>query len=199
MKATFKGLSGSCPRLLEAVYKFSVFGPPDVDVFEDPWKILDSFVMLQQPGGSLWCWAAVVSSVVLFIQKTEVCQCAVAEKVLGSSFDCCSNIDPRNCENASTIVPKSCNSAKRLEIGLAKYSLFRCCTVGAPNFEVVRAEIDGGRPVLFRESTAHFVAVTGYERRGNSVQVKDPQFGNTMIPAVYSSFAKDCSHAYFVL
>lgn len=159
---------------------------------EDPWALL-SFLMFVQPRNSSWCWAATVASVVRYFEGRLVCQCAI---VGDGVRDCCKGIDPQKCEDLGTVVSDDCNKPGRLEVGLKKFNHFRCCIQKTPKLDVVRGEIDGGNPVLFRQKIGHFVVVSGYERGGGSVLVQDPFNGLTLAP-VYSEFAACCTHTYF--
>jgi hypothetical protein len=126
---------------------------------------------------SEWCWAAVAVSIEkYFNSKSDLTQDKVAEKVLG------------NKRNEPATLIKALNSVKRLS-----------ATLTSPlSLDLVRAELDAGRPVCARikwsGGGAHFVVITGYQllqSGARHVDVADPFNPNSTL--AYDDFC----NAYF--
>jgi hypothetical protein len=124
---------------------------------------------------SEWCWAAVAVSIdKYFDSKSPLKQCDIAKRVLGND-KCCNGGD--DCNKAMTLIG-ALNSIKRLS-----------STLTSPlSFELVRRELDAGRPVCARikwnGGGAHFVVITGYEilpSGARHVDVADPHSPDTTV------------------
>jgi hypothetical protein len=124
---------------------------------------------------SEWCWAAVAVSIdKYFNSKSTLTQCEVANRVLGGENCCKSN---GNCNQPETLID-ALNSVKRLSSTLT----------GPLSFELVRGELDAGRPVCARikwsGGGAHFVVITGYQlltSGARHLEVVDPFNPNSTI------------------
>lgn len=108
---------------------------------------------MQKQQQSMWCWAAVSSSVdCYFTPAAWQKQCEVACGALRRS-DCCTT-------------PPNCNTPALLQDGLTVVKHLRGTRRGRIRFDALVQEIDAGYPVCVRigwyGGGGHFVVVSGY-------------------------------------
>jgi hypothetical protein len=123
---------------------------------------------------SLWCWAAVATSVDHFFDhSSNSTQCKVASTVLGA--DCCTSQEP-------------CNKAQRLQDALRVVGRLKRAIGETLTFEQIKAEIDDGRPVCarvaWRDGGGHFVIIADARVSAAGVQllqIEDPLFADATI------------------
>lgn len=130
---------------------------------------------------SLWCWAAVATSVgLLFAPKSKLTQCKVVAKTLKVP-DCCTH-------------PEQWNVEKPLQNALTAIGRLKAAIPAALSFDEVKHEIDSGRPVgariRWRSGGAHFVLIAGYgesETNGTKLlDIEDPFYLDETL--TYDSF-----------
>lgn len=127
-----------------------------------------------------WCWAAVTASVSAFYRPSTIwSQCYVATRALGqvcNGADCCAQGDG------------ACNRDWYLEDALRCTLNLGAPPVGPVGFDVVRREIDGGRPIGVRfqwsgGDAGHFFVIYGYVDDGSdTVLTRDPRFRDGSMP-----------------
>lgn len=154
---------------------------------------------LQHQKQTLWCWAAVTTSIVQFFDpETTLTQCKIVEMCKGKIADpqqvvddCCPNERSRNCgETFKT----TCNQTHKLSDALKAVGLldsFRMFDDDHPvSLDDIRREISAGLPVAVRigwmdkkgelTNRGHYVLITGVlpdDPRGEDytwVRVSDP-------------------------
>jgi hypothetical protein len=133
------------------------------------WQRIPFVMQIQQQ--TMWCWAAVATSVTLYFNPTPGwTQCQVASATLGMP-DCC-GVPPA----------QGCNIPNYLDRALTTVNHFSRMTPGQITSAALDAELVGLRPVGARIQWAggggHFVALAGV-LLGASVYVGvvDPWFG----------------------
>jgi Peptidase_C39 like family len=134
------------------------------------WKRLN-FAM-QHQRQDFWCWAATSVSVsVYYDPRADWTQCAMvnAEKELTTC-----------CEDGAT---RACDAPNKLSTPLRRADVLDRMHEGAVDYDVIRREIDAGRPVGVRvewgdTDTGHFIVIEGYQSSGEEgLAVEDPQKG----------------------
>lgn len=133
---------------------------------------------MQQQKNTLWCWAAVASSIDAYFRPVGFAeQCDVAKKVLGHT-DCC--IEP---------TPTRCNKRASLRTALEKVGHFDQIVEGWLTFDEIRRQRDlnlvVGVRTRWRDGKAHFVVIAGYaisESGQEWVVVKDPLYEDENVP-----------------
>lgn len=154
---------------------------------------------MQQQKNSLWCWAAVASSVDAYFRPAGFTkQCGVAKLVLGHT-DCC--IQP---------TPAGCNQRASLKTALEKVGHFDKIIEGPLDFDEIRRQRDMNLVVCartqWRDGKGHFVVIAGYavsESGERWVVVKDPLYEDENVP--YDEFCSSYhiddgvwTHSYLV-
>lgn len=142
---------------------------------------------------SLWCWAAVASSVAEFYERRGHQQCLLATKVLRRD-GCCT-------------APSTCNTMASLADALTAVESYAGKSEGTVPLESIQRQIDFKRPVGIRigrdDGTGHVVSVIGYDdESGDSctLEIGDPWTGRNfvrygMLVSGYGSGR--WSHTYF--
>ncbi|HEU4556578.1 MAG TPA: papain-like cysteine protease family protein [Longimicrobium sp.] len=143
-------------------------------------RILTDFMQPQQE--SNWCWAAVGTSVGLFLETGSWTQCDTANACLGET-DCCTT-------------PAVCNVYGYLENSL-DYTNSLASTTSTCTAAQLETEINAGHPVCARvawfTNGAHFMAMTGYSYPSTSpatvtVYLQDSIYGDTSM--LFADFAR---------
>ena len=145
---------------------------------------------------SNWCWAATANSVSHYFWRWSTwSQCKIANAELGHT-DCC-----------HSPVPSDCNVPWYLDRALTRTRNF-VSIQGPASFELVRAQIDAGKPVGARIGWSggggHFMVIYGYSLiAGNEYfDIDDPIYGKSHIPVSEFSNSYQGSgswtHTYFM-
>jgi Papain-like cysteine protease AvrRpt2 len=124
---------------------------------------------------SEWCWAAVAVSIEKYFNpKSTLTQCEVAKEVLDAKN--------KECSDPEINLPAS------LTIALHQRGWLSGKMNSPLSFDLVRQEIDAGRPVCARikwnGGGAHFIVLTGYEilqSGARHLDVADPLNPNTTV------------------
>jgi hypothetical protein len=150
----------------------------DLELQESAVKKLDFIIQAQEQ--SEWCWAAVTASIGNFYAgDDQLKQCDVVNTLLRRN-DCCA-------DGSSG----SCNRQFDLDSALRRLEHFDRRQPGQPDFNVVVAEIDGGRPLAVRirwsEGGGHAIVIYGFtdDRR---VDIADPDHANDQILIPFDNF-----------
>jgi Papain-like cysteine protease AvrRpt2 len=140
---------------------------------------------LERQEHSLWCWAAVSTSVDhYFSQRSTSSQCRIAKKVLGRKVrgvDCCRT-------------PLACNQTALLQVALAAVGRLRGRPLlGVLTPDQIKREIDRNRPVCvfikWSGGGGHFVVICNYDKVNKVVDVADPRYPpGTTISMRYRDF-----------
>lgn len=124
-----------------------------------------------------WCWAACAGTASSFYdQASRWGQCRIVNAELTQTA-CCT-------DGASA----ACNRPWYLNKALERTGNLASWSAGAASWQIVRRELDKGRPVGARIGWSggggHFVFLTGYStgRDGNQVHVEDPWTGSSTVP-----------------
>ncbi len=130
-----------------------------------------NFTMQHQTENN-WCWAAVSTSMALFYNSSSSwTQCKVANQTLRLST-CCKN--PGS---------SSCNKPWYLNDALTTVGHFQSAASGSQPLSTVQTEVDNNTPlgcrIQWRPRGGHFVVLSGYNTGGNTVDVRDPWYGNS--------------------
>lgn len=138
-----------------------------------------------------WCWAAVAISVAEFLGNPGLwTQCSLASAQLGQPDDACFGSDGSD--------PDTCNKPANLEDSLSLVQHFSSRhpnpASGVPQPQVIKQEIDNGRPVGAKiewpqsGKQGHFVLITGYDDSvaDFSVFINDPEKPDGAPPNPYS-------------
>jgi len=156
-------------------------------------------LQMQKQQQTNWCWAAVSTSVSLFLnQQSNWTQCKVANSALQCKTCCGVGAGGKDC-NKPWYLDKALNVVE-----------VACRTQDAPtNFVDVQTQIDKGQPlgcrIRWNEYEGHFVALTGYTDSSPTqyLEVADPGEGTTSdVP--YNQFcsayrnAGTWTHSFFV-
>jgi hypothetical protein len=135
---------------------------------------------MQHQCQDFWCWAATSVSVsVYYDPRAGWTQCAMvnAERELTTC-----------CEDGAT---RACDAPNKLSTPLRRADVLDRMHKGAVDYDVIRREIDAGRPVGLRvewsetngTSKGHFIVIEGYQSSGDErVAVEDPQAGSFDLP-----------------
>jgi hypothetical protein len=118
-----------------------------------------------------WCWAAVAQCVLRLLRGSAVAQDEIASEHMrrtGRTFIC--KLPPRRSETfnlpCGTPCQGSCNDIHFLRLVLQEQGCLRRDIPGAPDFDLIRSEIDAGRPlpcrVQWQPIGGHFVIVAGW-------------------------------------
>ncbi len=126
---------------------------------------------MQDQRQRFWCWAATTVSVSAYYDlETEWTQCTLvnAEKGLTS---CCDDGSSEECDQKSP-----------LDAPLRRADVLDHKQHGSVGYDVIRQEIDAGRPVAFRVRWSggggHFAVIEGYQSVGDEwVAIEDPEPG----------------------
>lgn len=129
---------------------------------------------IQPQEESEWCWAAVAVSIDKYFNPgSPLTQCEIASRVIG--HDCCNN-------------GISCNDAETLIQALRAINRWKRTVNGPVPFQLVKQELDAGRPVCARikwkDGYAHFVVLVGYEVLSSGavhVDIADPWNPSTTV------------------
>jgi Papain-like cysteine protease AvrRpt2 len=153
---------------------------------------------MQNQRQTLWCWAATTVSVSAYYDpQSEWTQCAMvnAEKGLATC-----------CEDGSRV---ECDQANVLDAPLSRADVLDHKQRGAVGYDVIRREIDAGRPLAFRVRWSggggHFAVIEGYRSVGDKwIAVEDPEPGYTAVDLSFSTLTGDMyrgtgswTHTYF--
>ena len=151
---------------------------------------------MQHQCQDLWCWAATTVSVAAYYDpESDWTQCAMvnAEKKLTT---CCDDGSSDDCDQPHV-----------LDAPLSRADVFERKQRGSVSYDVIRQEIDAGRPLALRirwsDGKGHFVVIEGYQSFGDEwVAVEDPWDGDHDIP--FSGLTKGMyqgtgawTHTYF--
>jgi hypothetical protein len=138
---------------------------------------------LQTQKHSLWCWAAVSTSLDhYFSPHSTSSQCRVAKKVLGVA-NCCGTPTPAGC-NQAAFLQDALSVVKKLK----GRPLARALTPAE-----IKREISQNRPVAvwikWSGGGGHFVVICNYDKVNDVVDVADPRYDpGTTISMRYRDF-----------
>lgn len=133
------------------------------------WARIEFTMQFQQQ--TQWCWAATSVSVSRYYTPwSGWTQCDMVNQEKGQTT-CC--------QDGST---SACNQPHVLDAPLARADVLNFMQGGTVAYDVVRDEIDAGRPVAWRIGWSggggHFAVIDGYQRFGAEwVAVDDPWYG----------------------
>lgn len=130
---------------------------------------------MQQQSETNWCWAASSTSVSEYYKPASTwTQCKVADTALGQT-SCC--------QNGSSA---SCNIPWYLGKALGIVGHDGGYDPKPEPLTTVRTEVDADRPLGFRvawnQGGAHFGILVGYDTVAQTVEVRDPWWGNSTLP-----------------
>jgi ABC-type bacteriocin/lantibiotic exporter with double-glycine peptidase domain len=141
-------------------------------------KKLD-FVMQPQEQTE-WCWAAVAASIANFYARNNQSkQCDVVNKTLRRT-DCCR-------DGSSDF----CNQQVDVDTALSRVGHLQRKQPGQPDFNIVVAEMNAGRPlavrILWSGGGGHVIVVYG-ATNDRKVNVADPENANDMVLIPFDDF-----------
>lgn len=121
-----------------------------------------------------WCWSAVATSTARYYDPQSTwTQCAVVNAELGVAM-CC--------ENGGDA---ACNQPWYLDRALGRVGRFGVMANSKATWEAVTHEIDERRPlgvrIAWNGGGGHFVVVSGYETGAETIDVRDPWFGDSSV------------------
>ncbi len=151
-------------------WRVPISAPTPIQAFVGPptWQRL-AFTMQRQQQ-SLWCWAAVATSVALYFNaSSNWTQCQVAGRTLG-----------RNCCGPSAVDP--CNQTSHLDPALRAVGHYSTMTVGQIGVGALGAQLTAQKPIAARiqwsGGAGHFLAFAGLLLGSQPyIGVVDPLFG----------------------
>ena len=126
---------------------------------------------MQDQNQNLWCWAATTVSVSAYYDpQTEWTQCALVNAEKGVTT-CCDDGSSEDCDQTNV-----------LDAPLARAGVLDRKQRGPVDFDVIRQEIDAGRPLAFRVKWSggggHFAVIEGYQTAGAEwLAIQDPEPG----------------------
>lgn len=136
--------------------------------------------LMQQQQQTLWCWAAVTSSIQQFYYGTGQTQCELANHFF-SQTSCCTDGTTAQCNRCYDVATA------------LQYANVLVRSEGGPvSMDVIRNEIDNQRPlgvgVAWATSGAHAMAIAGYYQilGDQLLLITDPWYGDSVI--FYSQF-----------
>ena len=140
-------------------------------------KVLD--IPLHHQKLPYWCWVAVSASIIHYYNKDDIQQCDLATRELtsdtesGVSQSCC---PPRG--------DSPCDQPWYVGDVLKHYYFFHQLIDKPASFNVIKAEIDAGHPMVVRleweegmnPNPAHFILLCGYAQKGGDdyIIIEDP-------------------------
>jgi len=138
---------------------------------------------MQQQQQSYWSWAAVAVSIAnYYAPGSGATQCSLANWAFRLTICCMEG------------GPAVCNQPYPLSNALLHYDRLNTYSAGAISFNVVKAQLDAGRPVgvtitWIVEGGTHVVVITGYDDTDPAMPVitlEDPWMGTTVVQ--YANF-----------
>jgi hypothetical protein len=151
---------------------------------------------MQHQAQSEWCWAATSVSVSAYYDPgSGWTQCTMVNAEMGLAT-CC--------EDGSS---EACNTPNVLDRPLQRADVLDHKQVGSVGYDVVKQEIDAGRPICWRigwnGGGGHFAVIEGYQDVGDEwLAVDDPWWGSsdvapsTLIGGTYQG-SGSWTHTYF--
>lgn len=128
---------------------------------------------MQPQEATFWCWAATATSVAHFYDAHSTwTQCALAGTCLSKS--CCADHAP-------------CDEVFVLDVPLRTTGNLQGAAFAGPATRAqVQTEIDAGRVICcfvdWGDTSGHFVAISGYDRSHDDVQIDDSFYGRSTKP-----------------
>lgn len=164
-------LRGGPPNLIETVMLGRAApggtAPGGAARWEIPFRVI-------RQAQSLWCWAAVSSSVAEYFGTNGWSQCRVASAEMGG--DCCTSGGSAQC-----------NRWHYLESALQRVEHFRDAAPGHLTPQAIADELDADLPVCLRvqwwNGEGHFLAIHGMIPHGNDpiLLLTDPIYGRAQV------------------